>query len=81
MTVLLKASLVVNMWTKYTVIAIPGSLAIWYAFLPLYAYVAPMLGVSEEFIGINSRIWENVTFWLMAVVLPVLCNLRDIAWK
>jgi phospholipid-transporting ATPase len=80
-TVLLKASIVVNIWTKYTVLAIPGSLVLWLVLLPLYAVVAPKLGFSEEFHGINTRLWDNVTFWAMAVVLPPLCLMRDFAWK
>jgi phospholipid-transporting ATPase len=80
-TVLLKASIVVNIWTKYTLIAIPGSLILWLLLLPLYAWIAPMLGVSEEFHGINERLWSNATFWLMAIVLPPLCLMRDFSWK
>ncbi|KAK7713628.1 aminophospholipid translocase [Botryosphaeria dothidea] len=51
-TVLGKAALITNIWTKYTVVAIPGSMIIWMIFLPLYAYVAPMTGISEEFLGV-----------------------------
>jgi len=80
-TVLLKASIVVNIWTKWTILAIPGSLAIWLILLPLYAWIAPMLGFSEEFHGLNERLWTNVTFWGMMVVLPPLCLVRDFAWK
>jgi phospholipid-transporting ATPase len=80
-TVLLKATLVINIWTKYTVLAIPGSLVAWLVLLPLYAWVAPLAGVSEEFYGINERLWTNPTFWLMAIVSPPLCLMRDFAWK
>jgi phospholipid-transporting ATPase len=80
-TVLLKATLVINIWTKYTVLAIPGSLVAWLVLLPLYAWVAPLAGVSEEFNGINERLWTNPTFWLMAIVSPPLCLMRDFAWK
>ncbi|KAE9970963.1 hypothetical protein BLS_004676 [Venturia inaequalis] len=81
LTVLGKAALVVNIWTKYTVIAIPGSFVLWMVFLPVYAQVAPMLNFSTEWVGINGRMWTSPVFWGMALVLPPLCLLRDFAWK
>ncbi|KAK2750456.1 hypothetical protein FQN55_002055 [Onygenales sp. PD_40] len=82
-TVLGKAALVTNIWTKYTVIAIPGSMFIWMAFLPIYAYAAPNIGsgFSTEYEGIIPNLFSSPVFWLMAVVLPCLCLLRDFAWK
>ena len=80
-TVLGKAALVTNIWTKYTVLAIPGSMLIWMGFLPLYATVAPKLNFSTEYQGVLPRLFESPVFWLMALVLPVLCLLRDFAWK
>ncbi|KAH0559343.1 hypothetical protein GP486_004142 [Trichoglossum hirsutum] len=47
-TVLGKAALVTNIWTKYTVLAIPGSMIIWMIFIPLYGTVAPKLGFSTD---------------------------------
>lgn len=69
------------MWTKYAVMAIPGSMVIWMLFLPAYATVAPMIGFSTEYHGILIRLISSPVFWAMAVVLPVLCLLRDFAWK
>lgn len=80
-TVLGKAALVTNIWTKYTVLAIPGSMVIWMAFIPIYATVAPKLGFSTEYDGVVPRLFPSPVFWLMALVLPVLCLLRDFAWK
>lgn len=80
-TVLGKAALITNLWTKYTVIAIPGSLALWFIFLPIYAYVAPKLGFSTEYHGILPILFSSAKFWLMSLVLPALCLLRDFAWK
>ncbi|TKA48293.1 putative phospholipid-transporting ATPase, partial [Cryomyces minteri] len=80
-TVLGKAALVTNIWTKYTVIAIPGSMIIWMIFLPVYATVAPKVGVSTEYNGVIPRLYTSPVFWLMGLVLPVMCLLRDFAWK
>ncbi|EPE04901.1 phospholipid-translocating p-type atpase [Ophiostoma piceae UAMH 11346] len=81
LTVLGKAALVTNNWTKYHVIAIPGSMAIWVAFIAVYGTVAPMLDVSTEYEGIVPRLYASPVFWLQTFMLPVLCLLRDFAWK
>jgi phospholipid-transporting ATPase len=61
--------------------AIPGSMLIWMAFLPLYATVAPKLNFSMEYSGVLVRLFASPVFWVMGLVLPVLCLLRDFAWK
>lgn len=80
-TVLGKAALITNIWTKYTFLAIPGSMVIWLAFIAVYATVAPKLGFSTEYDGVVPRLFTSPVFYLMAVVLPVVCLLRDFAWK
>ncbi|KAF8466614.1 hypothetical protein BDZ91DRAFT_158387 [Kalaharituber pfeilii] len=80
-TVLGKAALVTNMWTKYTVMAIPGSMVIWMIFMPVYSTVAPMLNFSTEYLGILPHLVASPVFWGMAIVLPCLCLMRDFAWK
>lgn len=80
-TVLLKAALITNIWTKYTFVAIPGSMALWFILLPIYATVAPMIGISPEYIGVIQRLFPDARFWVMLCVLPPLCLMRDFAWK
>jgi phospholipid-transporting ATPase len=81
-TVLGKAALMTNIWTKYTVIAIPGSLVIWFIFLPVYATVAPMLHFSTEYKNLLPILMTAPQFWLMSMaVLPAMCLIRDFAWK
>ncbi|KAF2803565.1 phospholipid-transporting ATPase [Mytilinidion resinicola] len=80
-TVLGKAALITNIWTKYTFLAIPGSMVVWMIFLPVYATVAPKLNISLEYQGVIARLFPSPVFWAMIVVLPALCLLRDFAWK
>ncbi|EEH49268.1 aminophospholipid-translocating P4-type ATPase DRS2 [Paracoccidioides brasiliensis Pb18] len=82
-TVLGKAALVTNIWTKYTVLAIPGSMIIWMVFLPIYGFTAPNIGsgFSTEYLGIIPNLFQSPVFWLMAIVLPAVCLVRDFAWK
>jgi phospholipid-transporting ATPase len=80
-TVLLKAALITNLWTKYAVLAIPGSMVLWFILLPTFAIVAPKLGISPEYIGVIQRLFPDPRFWAMIIVLPPLCLIRDFAWK
>ncbi|KAJ1978950.1 aminophospholipid translocase [Dimargaris verticillata] len=80
-TVLLKASLLTSTWTKYTFIAIPGSLVLWLVFLPLYSTLAPRAGVSEEYRGVLPRTFAAPGFWLVIILLPVIAVLKDYVWK
>ena len=80
-TVLGKAGLVTNIWTKYHFLAIPGSMVIWIGFIAAYATVAPKIGVSTEYAGLVPRLFSSLPFYLMAIVIPFLCLLRDFAWK
>jgi phospholipid-transporting ATPase len=80
-TVLGKAALVTNTWTKYHVIAIPGSMLIWFAFVPAYGTVAPKLNFSTEYTNIIPVLFSSPVFWLQALILPIFCLTRDFAWK
>ncbi|KAI7866350.1 hypothetical protein BDF14DRAFT_1814290 [Spinellus fusiger] len=82
-TILWKAALISDIWTKYTFIAIPGSMLIWFIFLPLVAYVGPMLpwGIFYEYEGIIPLLLGNVNFWLFFLLVPLMCILRDYLWK
>ena len=48
LTVLGKAALVTNNWTKYHVIAIPGSMAIWLIFISAARIIFARRGSNEE---------------------------------
>lgn len=80
-TALGKAALTINMWNKYTLIAIPGSFLFWIAFFPAYATIAPLANVSDEYRGILSHLYPSVTFWALLIVLPAMCLVRDFSWK
>jgi phospholipid-transporting ATPase len=81
LTVLGKAALVTNNWTKYHVLAIPGSMAIWYGFIAVYGVVAPMVNWSTEYHGVIPKLYASPIFWLQTIVLAVMCLIKDFAWK
>ncbi|KAI8331922.1 hypothetical protein BC941DRAFT_359902 [Chlamydoabsidia padenii] len=82
-TILWKAALISDIWTKYTYIAIPGSMMIWFIYLPLVSYVGPMLpfGIFAEYSGIVPALWGNINYWLFFLLVPLICVLRDYLWK
>lgn len=79
--VLAKAALITNQWTKFTVLAIPGSLIFWLVFFPIYASIFPHINVSKEYFGVVAHTYRSGTFWLMCLVLPMFALLRDFVWK
>ncbi|CCF34796.1 phospholipid-translocating P-type ATPase [Colletotrichum higginsianum] len=81
LTVLGKAALITNNWTKYHVIAIPGSMLFWWGFIALYGTVAPMIPFSAEYHGVIPKLYSSPVFWLQTFSLAIMCLLRDIAWK
>ncbi|KAI1322811.1 phospholipid-translocating P-type ATPase [Xylariaceae sp. FL0255] len=80
-TVLLKAALVTSNWTKYHIMAIPGSLLFWFGFIAVYAIVGPERGFSTEYHGLVPKMYTSPVFWLQLVSLPLLCLVRDVTWK
>ena len=83
LVVLGKAALITNVWTKYTVLAIPGSFVIWLIFIPAYSYAAPNIagGFSTELEGIIPKMFTSPVFYALCLVLPPVCLIRDFAWK
>ncbi|OCH92040.1 calcium transporting ATPase [Obba rivulosa] len=81
LTVLGKAALISDLWTKYTVAAIPGSFVFTMLFLPLYAVVAPAIGFSTEYYGLVPRLWTDAVFYFMLILVPIVCLTRDFVWK
>jgi phospholipid-transporting ATPase len=81
--VLGKAALITNVWTKYTVLAIPGSFVIWLIFIPAYSYAAPNIGsgFSTELDGIIPKMFSSPAFYALCLILPPVCLIRDFAWK
>ncbi|KAJ7928501.1 aminophospholipid-transporting P-type ATPase [Mycena leptocephala] len=81
LTVLGKAALISDLWTKYTVAAIPGSFIFTMVFLPLYALITPEIGFSQEYQGLVPRLWTDWIFYLVLLLIPTFCLSRDFVWK
>ncbi|CAG8467752.1 4457_t:CDS:10 [Acaulospora colombiana] len=80
-TVLGKAALITDLWTKYTYIAIPGSFIFWMFFIIVYGTLAPKFKISEEYYGIVPKLFTSPAFYFTVLLVPIVCLLRDYAWK
>lgn len=70
-----------SLWTKWTLLAIPGSFAVTMVLLPLYASIAPKAGVSREYYDLMPRLLSSPVFYFSLVLIPITCLVRDLAWK
>jgi hypothetical protein len=61
--------------------AIPGSFLFTMGALPIYAIIAPLLNFSLPFTGIVPRLWADAVFYFVLLLFPIVCLLRDYAWK
>ncbi|KFH67222.1 phospholipid-translocating ATPase [Podila verticillata NRRL 6337] len=80
-TVLWKAALITDLWTKYAYISVPGSMIFWLGFFPIFAVVGAKVGLTPEYFGIVGPIYGQPVFWLTIILLPLICNLRDFTFK
>ncbi|KAI9609465.1 hypothetical protein H4Q26_007421 [Puccinia striiformis f. sp. tritici PST-130] len=81
LTVLGKAAIISDLWTKWTLLAIPGSFLLTLFILPTYASTAPHIGVSKEYYGLMPRMLSSSVFYFCLLLIPVGCLARDLAWK
>lgn len=80
-TITLKAATLVTTWVKFTFMAIFGSVALWLAFFPIYATLAPMIGLSPELFGLVPMMFDSGAFWFGIILVPIIANFRDVIWK
>jgi phospholipid-transporting ATPase len=69
------------MLISHVLLAIPGSFIFTMLFLPLYIAIAPSIGVSLEYQGLDPRLFTNSVFWFTILLVPAICLSRDFVWK
>ncbi|GJJ67904.1 phospholipid-transporting ATPase [Entomortierella parvispora] len=80
-TVLVKAALITDLWTKYAYISVPGSMIFWIGFFPIFAVVGAKISLTPDYYGIVGPLYGQPVFWLTIILLPLICNLRDYTFK
>ncbi|XP_075419671.1 phospholipid-transporting ATPase IB-like [Tenrec ecaudatus] len=80
-TVCLKAGLETLSWTKYTHVAIWGSIVAWMLFFLVYSYFWPSIPASPEMSGQINMILTCPHFWLGLLIVPTICLVQNILWR
>nr|XP_032811396.1 phospholipid-transporting ATPase IA isoform X1 [Petromyzon marinus] len=79
-TVCLKAGLVTSAWTKFTHLAIWGSIAMWIVFFLIYSALWPLIPLAPDMSGQASALFRSGVFWMGLFLVPIVCLMRDVAW-
>ena len=69
------------MLINLVLLAIPGSFVFTMLFLPIYIVLAPSIGFSLEYEGLDPRLFTDSVFWFMILLVPAICLSRDFVWK
>ncbi|EDQ89125.1 uncharacterized protein MONBRDRAFT_8524 [Monosiga brevicollis MX1] len=79
-TVILKAAMVINSWTKYTHIFLWGSVLIWIIFTLIYFRLwasNAFGGIGYEVYGVDTQMYRSALVWFSFLLFPVLALYRD----
>ncbi|KAI8819345.1 uncharacterized protein EV422DRAFT_108803 [Fimicolochytrium jonesii] len=82
-TITLKAALTCSTWNRFTHIAIWGSIGMWFFLFPIYAVVAPAIGLAKMELGQHmiDYMMQAPAFWYSILLIPLTVNFRDFVWK
>ena len=81
LTITWKAAIISDTFVRFTYVAIFGSIAFWFTFFPIYATVAPLIGVSPELFAMIPDLFSSASFWFTILLVPILVNIRDFGWR
>ncbi|XP_072332990.1 phospholipid-transporting ATPase IB isoform X1 [Scyliorhinus torazame] len=80
-TVCLKAGFETTAWTKFSHLAVWGSILMWLAFLGVYSTFWPAIPIAPDMLGQAGMMVKCATFWLGLLVVPIACLLKDVVWR
>uniref|UniRef100_A0A8D3DBW0 Phospholipid-transporting ATPase n=1 Tax=Scophthalmus maximus TaxID=52904 RepID=A0A8D3DBW0_SCOMX len=79
-TVCLKAGMETTAWTRFSHLAVWGSIALWMVFFAVYSAIWPTIPIAPDMLGQAGRVMQCWHFWLGLVLVPAACLLKDFAW-
>jgi phospholipid-transporting ATPase len=79
--VMYKHLLYTSHFVFWITLSIVASLLVFFIFFPVYATFGPRFGLSTELFNVTQSIVFSIPFWLALILVPVIVNLRDFAWK
>uniref|UniRef100_A0A3Q1I3U6 Phospholipid-transporting ATPase n=1 Tax=Anabas testudineus TaxID=64144 RepID=A0A3Q1I3U6_ANATE len=79
-TVCLKAGMETTAWTRFSHLAVWGSMALWMVFFAVYSAIWPTIPIAPDMLGQAAKVMQCWHFWLGLVLVPTACLLKDFAW-
>uniref|UniRef100_A0A672GNL8 Phospholipid-transporting ATPase n=1 Tax=Salarias fasciatus TaxID=181472 RepID=A0A672GNL8_SALFA len=79
-TVCLKAGMETTAWTRFSHLAVWGSMALWMVFFAVYSVIWPSIPIAPDMRGQAGKVMQCWHFWLGLVLVPTACLLKDFAW-
>uniref|UniRef100_A0A6Q2X7C3 Phospholipid-transporting ATPase n=1 Tax=Esox lucius TaxID=8010 RepID=A0A6Q2X7C3_ESOLU len=80
-TVCLKAGMETTAWTRFSHLAVWGSMILWMLFFAVYSAFWPSIPIAPDMQGQAGRVMQCWHFWLGLVLVPAACLLKDFAWN
>uniref|UniRef100_A0AAY4ALK6 Phospholipid-transporting ATPase n=1 Tax=Denticeps clupeoides TaxID=299321 RepID=A0AAY4ALK6_9TELE len=80
-TVCLKAGMETTAWTRFSHLAVWGSMVLWMLFFTVYSAIWPSVPIAPDMLGQAGRVMQCWSFWLGLILVPAACLLKDVAWN
>ncbi|XP_061095635.1 phospholipid-transporting ATPase IB isoform X1 [Conger conger] len=80
-TVCLKAAMATTAWTRFSHLAVWGSMLLWMLFFAVYSAIWPSIPIAPDMLGQAGRVLQCWSFWLGLILVPTACLLKDVAWN
>ncbi|XP_073439222.1 phospholipid-transporting ATPase IB [Dendrobates tinctorius] len=80
-TVCLKAGLETTAWTKFSHLAVWGSMLMWLVFFGAYSTIWPIIPIAPDMLGQAGMVLQCGYFWLGLLLVPGACLIRDVVWR
>ncbi|XP_053164052.1 phospholipid-transporting ATPase IB isoform X3 [Hemicordylus capensis] len=80
-TVCLKAGLETTAWTKFSHLAVWGSMLLWLVFFGAYSAIWPLIPIAPDMLGQAGMVLKSGYFWLGLFLVPTACLVKDVAWR
>uniref|UniRef100_H9G6C4 Phospholipid-transporting ATPase n=1 Tax=Anolis carolinensis TaxID=28377 RepID=H9G6C4_ANOCA len=80
-TVCLKAGLETTAWTRFSHLAVWGSMLLWLVFFGVYSTIWPIIPIAPDMLGQAGMVLRCGYFWLGLLLVPTACLVKDVAWR
>uniref|UniRef100_A0A8C6ZJI4 Phospholipid-transporting ATPase n=1 Tax=Nothoprocta perdicaria TaxID=30464 RepID=A0A8C6ZJI4_NOTPE len=80
-TVCLKAGLETTAWTRFSHLAVWGSMLLWLVFFGVYSAIWSVFPIAPDMLGQAGMVLRCGYFWFGLFLVPTACLVKDVAWR